>query len=122
MLLDTVQDRGQSRVCSPGAGEGCRLQSPPQPLPVLSRGSAVFSGRAAHASLTNSPVEVNPGGLDLSSAVGVAGLNAGEAVSSVNISVWKRPLQITETEEGQHFSLHASSVSSCWCFVALWAL
>lgn len=86
-----------------------RLHSLPQPrrtgpsrlqvLPGPSRGSGIFTGEAAHVSLTNSPLEVNPGGLDLSSAVGPAGLKAGEAVSSVNIAVCMKPLQITEAGE-----------------------
>lgn len=62
----------------------------------------------------------------MSSAVGVAGLKAGEAFSSVNISVCLRPSQITEAggqkHEGKRFSLHVSSLSSCWWFVALGAL
>lgn len=58
-----------------------------QALLALSQGSGSFSGKAAHVSLANSPAEINPGGR-VSSAVGVAGgLKAGEAVSSVNISL-----------------------------------
>lgn len=124
-----TEDRAGCAAPGQVRAAGCSPCPSPSRLPgllLLSRGSAVFSGGAAHVSLTNSPVTVNPGGLDLSSAVCVAGLHAGEAASSANISVCKRPLQITETggqkQEGQHFSLHASSVSSRWWFVALWAL
>lgn len=105
-----VQGRAQEQGVQPGRWE----MLPAAPGPSWAPGAPLpleFSLEKQLTSLTHSPVRINAGGR-VSSAVGVAGLKAGEAVSSVDISACMRG----------NTSPHTSSVSSCWWVVALWAL